>query len=120
MAIVIPSNLAIIVKLFRQKQARLNMTNNPSSETDSQTQKTTLMIVSASLAFVAMSAPLSIYLMIRFRDSFDGKDQIIPILGFIYRLSPTVNFYCYFLSGGLFKQEVKKWLSELLPVWRSV
>ncbi len=116
--VIIPSNLVIIVKLLRQKQARSNMTNTPAA-TDSQTQKTTWMIVSASISFVIMSTPLSIYLMIIYKEIFHGEDQILPILALIYRLSPVVNFYCYFLSGGLFKEEVKKWLSELLPdtVW---
>ncbi len=111
--IIIPSNLVIIVKLLKQKQARSNMLNT-CKVTDNQTQNTTLMIVTASLLFVIMSTPLSIYLMIIYTDVFDGRDEILPILALIYRLSPVVNFYCYFLSGGLFKQEVKTWLSEVL------
>ena len=120
-AIILPSNIGIIVKLWKQKEARSAMVNTSTQNVgrgqcqgQGQASKTTWMIVSASLAFILMSTPLSVYLMIRYsnRDKFKGTDTVLEILGLIYRLSPAVNFYCYFLSGGLFKQEVKKWLTE--------
>ena len=117
LAIVIPANLIIIIKLFRQKQARSNMTNTTPQNGD-QTTKTTWMIVWASLAFVMTTTPVSVYLIYVYavqdkvsRDRLtQGTDPIMPILGLIFRIGPGLNFYIYFLSGGLFKKEMKNWL----------
>ncbi len=115
LAIVIPANLIIIIKLFRQKQARSNMTNTTPQNGD-QTMKTTWMIVWASLAFVMTTTPISVYLIYVVQDKVrldrvtQATDPNIPILDLIFKIGPGLNFYIYFLSGGLFKKEMKNWL----------
>ncbi len=128
-AIMIPANIAIIVTLNRQKQARSDMTNC-SNQNNNQTSKTTWMIVSASIGFIITVSPVSIYQMIVFRKKLDGQaGVIIAILATIFRINPVMNFFLYFFSGGLFKKEVrnlfaswhlcKKWPKiECLPMAR--
>ncbi len=108
MGIIVPANLVIIIKLFRQKQERSRMTTGRANSSE-QTSRVTWMIVSASLSYVLTVAPINIYLF-----ATDNKtDIILPILGLIYRINPVLNFYLYFLSGGLFKAEVKIFLTSL-------
>ncbi len=110
-AILVPTNLIIIIKLFRQKQARANM-RNPSSQNPDKTSKITRMIVSASIAFIITVTPISVANLIIPRRFWDS-DPLFVILGFVYRLNPVLNFYIYFLSGSLFRKELKLWLSSL-------
>ena len=108
--ILIPSNLIIIITLFRQKWARRNMTNTSNQNAD-KTSKITWMIVCASLGFIIAVAPNSIAQLLIRRERF-ASDPIILITGFIYRLNPSINFYIYFLSGSLFREELKMWVSS--------
>ncbi len=106
--VLIPSNLIIIITLFRQKWARMNMTNTSNQHLD-KTSKITWMIVCASVGFIITVTPISIAQLLIRRERF-ATDPIILITGFIYRLNPTINFYIYFLSGSLFREELKNWV----------
>ena len=109
-AIIVPANIVIIIKLLRQKRARSSMTSTV-SQNHEQTSKTTWMVVWASLAYVITVTPISIYQIYMVRHKITGHtDLIIPFLSLIFRINPALNFYIYFLSGGLFKKEMKNWM----------
>ena len=62
------------------------------------------------------TTPVSVYFIYVVQDKVSrdritqGTDPIMPILELIFRIGPGLNFYIYFLSGGLFKKEMKNWL----------
>ena len=108
--IIVLANLVIIIKLFRQKQERSRMTTAPSQD---HTSKVTWMIVLASIAFVITVTPINVYKYLYLNDKIKKSPEILSIFGLLYRINPVVNFYIYFIAGGLFKTEVKHFLASL-------
>ncbi len=113
-AIIFLANIIIIVRILRQKQARSTMTTTAPQNND-ETSKTIWMVVSASLAFVLLVTPLTVYgSILLITEKFNSQaDPIRLILEMINNINPAINCYLYFICGGLFKAEVKSWLASL-------
>ncbi len=106
-AIILTLNAILSIQLYRMKRAQADLVTSQ-NEAQNETQKITVMVMAASLGFVLMTSPVVIYLMFGNRDK---NDPIAMILSLIYQMNPAANFYIYFLSGSLFRHEVKKLFS---------
>ncbi len=107
MAIIIPSNMIILVKLYQQKKVRQQLgmgnTNQPG------TGKMTAMIVTMTTAFVLLMAPYSIYAIIF---GHNLEDPVWAALYVLTTINPCANFFLYFVSGSQFRQEVMSWVNR--------
>ncbi len=103
-SIIVVLNAILSIQLYRMKKAQADLVTSR-NEAQNETHKITVMVMAASLGFVLMTSPVVIYLMLGDRDK---NDPIAMILSLIYQMNPAANFYIYFLSGSLFRQEVKK------------
>ncbi len=113
-ALIVPANVIIIIKVYRQKQARSAMTS-AMAQNYNEMSKTLWMVITASLAFVLTVTPFTVYGLVLSVTNTKGvpTDAYILFLEMINRLNPTMNAYIYFMCGGLFKAEVKNWLASL-------
>ncbi len=97
-AVILPANIFIIVKILRQKQTRLSMTNTSTmSQNNDDLSKTVWMVVSASLAFVITTSPMSVYASLVMRQKFNSQFQnpTAQILQMMSRINPALNGYLY-------------------------
>ncbi len=97
-------NVVLSAKLIKRKQARANL-GATGSGIQNEAGKITRMVMVASFGFILMTAPIVIYLIL---GNHDKNDPIHMILRLIFQMNPAANFYIYFLSGSLFRQEVKR------------
>ncbi len=113
-ALIVPANIIIIIKVYQQKQARSAMTC-AMAQNYHEMSKTLWMVIGASLAFICTVMPFSVYGFILFirNDIKVHPDVYGLLLEMINRLNPALNAYIYFMCGGLFKAEVKNWLASL-------
>ena len=107
MAIIIPSNIVILVKLYQQKKVRERLGAQNSNQPG--TGKTTAMIICMTTAFVLLLAPYSIYY---FLFGNHGNDPVATATFIIGSTNPSINFVLYFVSGQQFRQEVLSWIKS--------
>ncbi len=106
-AIILAMNIMLSVQLCRMKEARAEL-GATGRGIQNEAYKITGMVMAASLGFLALTSPVIIYVTTGTRNK---NDPIAMILKTIYHANPAANFYIYFLSGSLFRQEVKKLFS---------
>ncbi len=100
-------NAAIFIKLYqiRRQRSDLQMSN---TEHSGESMKLNVMIIITTFLFVVLLAPYSVY------QAIHGVDSVAdPVFDTLYRLTtvnPAINFYAYFLSASLFREEVLKWI----------
>ena len=113
-ALIVPANIIIIIKVYRQNQARAAMTS-AMAQNYNEMSKTLWMVIGASLAFVLTITPFSVFGLIIFVTNTKEvqTDVYTLILEMINRLNPALNAYIYFMCGGLFKVEVKSWIASV-------
>ncbi len=105
-SIILVFNIILSWKLFKFKKVRADLGATGSrSRIQNEAHKITGMIMAASLGFILFTGPIIIYLMTGLHSK---NDPIAFILTLIYQMNPAANCYIYFLSGRLFRQEVKK------------
>ncbi len=105
--IIFKINVVLSINLFKLKRARADL-GATGSGIQNEAHKITGMVMAASLQFLVTTTPLVIYILL---GNLDQNDPIHMILITIYQINPAANFYMYFLSGSLFRQEVKKLFS---------
>ena len=113
-SLIVPANVIIVIKIFRQKRARATMTGSM-SQNNNEISKTIWMVVSASVAYVILVTPITVYVstvIIVRQDLNFHTDPMYLVLQMINRINPSLNGYLYFMCSSLFKAEVKKWLSS--------
>ncbi len=106
LSIIIPTNIIIVVSLVRHQQAQRTMRN--ASRTN-ETRKVTLMLTSVSVAFIIFVSPLAIH----FLAGGHSGTTLHGIVAFLAFVNIVVNFFLYFFSGDIFRQEVFKWMTSL-------
>ena len=109
MLLIIPVNLAIMIKLCIVKRLRLQLGVNANEEND--TSKMNGMIFAVTSAFVAFQSPLTIYLLSNSANNYSGL--AFNILYLIQTLNPVSNCYLYFLAGKLFREQLTRWVQEM-------
>ena len=111
LCIVIPTNVAIIVKLLHHR----NLMNQLGSSTKADdTTKATIMLLSITIAYVVLMVPMMITIVI-YKNSRPGSYyHVIIILSNLPYLSMSINFYLYFLSGKMFRNKVKEMFQRCL------
>ena len=105
LSIIIPTNIAIIVKLVIHSTIRRNLGVNTNVD---EVTKVTCMLLSVTVTFVILLVPFSVFLAIS-EESNTGLHVILTNLPY---LNISINFYLYFLSGNMFRVEVKALLSK--------
>ncbi len=120
-ALIVPTNIIIIIKVYRQKQARSAMTSTM-AQNYNEMSKTLWMVIAASLTFALTVTPFSVYGLILSVSNAKKiqTDVYMLFLEMINRLNPALNAYIYFMCGGLFKAEVKSWLASLYACKRGI
>ncbi len=113
-ALIVPTNVIIIIKVYRQNQARAAMTS-AMAQNYKEMSKTLWMVIGASLAFVLTITPFSVYGLILFvTNAKEVRTDVYALfLEMISRLNPALNAYIYFMCGGLFKVEVISWIASV-------
>ena len=102
-AIILVFNIILCVQLFKFKKVRADL--GTTGRIQNEAHKITGMIMAASLGFILFTGPIIIYLMTGLNNK---NDPIAFMLTLIYQMNPAANCFIYFLSGSLFRQEVKK------------
>ncbi len=109
MLLIIPVNLAIMIKLCIVKRFRSQL--GVSSNEENETNKMNGMIFTVTSAFVAFQSPLTIFLLTSTTNNCSGLT--FNILYLIQTLNPISNAYLYFLSGKLFREQLLKSVQEI-------
>ena len=109
--IVIPCNLIIMVKLYQQKRRMKLLTQSNALSDEKKSYNITVMILSVTVSYSILILPYSIYLTCcQYSATASG---LLSILSTIPELNASINFYLYFMSSQIFKNEVKKQLSKM-------
>ena len=108
LCVVIPTNLAIVVKLLLQRKERQRL--GATSATDEAT-KATIMTMSVTVTYIILLLPMSIYIILT--DGGRSNHHILIALANLPYLNMSLNFYLYFLSGKMFRLETIKMLKKL-------
>ena len=108
LCVVIPTNLAIVVKMLlqRKKRQRLGATFATNEAT-----KVTIMTLSVTVVYIILLLPMSIYIILS--DGGRSNYHILVLLANLPYLNMSLNFYLYFLSGKMFREETIKMLKKL-------
>ena len=109
--IVIPCNLIIIVKLYQQKKRMKLLTQRDAISDEKKSYNVTVMILSVTISYSVLILPFSIYLTCcQYAATASG---LLSILSILPEINASINFYLYFLTSHVFKNEVKKQLSRM-------
>ncbi len=109
LAIIIPTNLIIIVYFIRHVKAQEHL--GLRSRYSSEAWKVNLMMFSICGAFIILVGPLAVYTLAGGK----GGTAIHGICVLLQFLNFVVNVFLYFFSGEIFRQEVMSWVRSL---WR--
>ena len=114
MLLIIPANIAVMIKLclVRRKRLQLGVINNAQDET----ARMNAMIFTVTTSYVILTTPITLYLLISL-NHFSGLTFLILYL--IQTLNPAVNAYLYFLASKLFRNELRKWIQKIFPYFWS-
>ena len=111
LCIVIPTNVAIIVKLIQHRKL---MNELGSSSKADDTTKATIMLLSITIAYVVLMVPMMITIVIYTYSQAGSYYHVIIILSNLPYLNMSINFYLYFLSGKMFRYKVKEMFQRCL------
>ena len=100
---IVPTNIIIVVSFLKHRKAQPNMRNT------NEARKVTLMLTSVSIAFIIFVGPLAVHFLSG-GHSGTTVHGIVSLLAFI---NIVVNFFLYFFSGEIFRQEVLAWMRSL-------
>ena len=106
---IVLSNSIMLYILWRTNQQRQHMTDNTSSM-----HKIAVMCISSSLCFVLSTAPSRIYLLTNNLGMYYGltnanvKLDVFLWLEMCRFANATISFLVYFISGSMFRQELRK------------
>ena len=115
-AIIIVSNISIIILLRKGKQRRSNTMGVSTSARDIKAkseQSVTIMLITVSVWFLVTSLPVNIYYILRTTVHSDYQDNIVTYaqsymayvtLNIILDANNAFNFVLYFLSGAKFRK----------------
>ncbi len=95
-------NVALLIKLARQKQ---NQNELGVIRNDTEKIRTNRMIITVMAAFILLLSPTYIYVIVL--NTNDYNDPVLRILSLGAILNPAINFYLYCLSASLFRNAVK-------------
>ena len=101
-------NIAIMVKLYREKVKRQELGLRNRSGQGDDTGRATLMIIVVTMSYVILSFPLSIYFLIYGLDANTLYDPVWNICYLISLLNPGINCYLWVLSGSQFRKQFKE------------
>ncbi len=108
-AFIFIGNTGIMYKLYAQKRIRAQLGQGEGNEL----AKTNVMIITVTTAFVLLMAPSAIYRIVEKHD----EEVFDPVLGALYiltTLNPAINCYLYFITGKIFRKQLKKLLSKMI------
>ncbi len=100
LCIMIPSNIAILVKLYRRYAKRREL--GASNLNEDEMVKMTVMFSSVTIVYMVLQSPLTIYTLL--------YGMKLGKMMFVFRsleiLNASLNFYLYFMSAKLFREKV--------------
>ena len=103
LCIVIPTNVAIVVRLVNHRKFRQQFGTGSKSD---ETSKITIMLLSVTVTYVILMAPMTIIMIIYNNSKPDNYYGMIIIMSNFPYLNMSANFYLYFLSGKMFRDKV--------------
>lgn len=106
LVILIPTNTLIIFKLIKQRKFWKENDKDAKSSL-----RVTFMILIITGAYIVLALPLSIFLLCCNNPSPETW-KILNIISFLQMANASVNFYLYFFSSQIFRQEVRQQLQE--------
>ena len=113
LCMVIPSNAAIIVKMIKQRKFRRQFDSNGSGN---DSVRVTIMLLSVSIACILLVLSMAILTVLHKASRSDTHYGTVIILSNLPYLNMSVNFYLYFMSGKLFRQQLKQLLKNYLQL----
>ena len=102
-------NIIIIYKLYTQKKVRAQLGQGGGNEF----AKTNLMVITVTTAFLLLTAPTTIYRIIKNHNE-DAYDPTIDLLYIFANTNPAINCYLYFMFGKSFRDQAKIFLSKVI------
>ncbi len=100
LCIMIPSNIAILVKLYRRYTKRREL--GASNLNENERVKMTVMLSSVTVVYIVLQSPLTIYTLL-----YGMKlGKIMFVFRSLEILNGSLNFYLYFMSAKLFREKV--------------
>ena len=109
--ILIPCNTLIILKLIKQRKLWKQNDKDVKSSF-----RVTIMVLAITLAYIILALPLSIFLLCC-NDPNPNTWKNLNIISFLQMTNASVNFYLYFFSSQIFREEVKKELQKMKNVF---
>ncbi len=100
--IMVPSNIALIIKMYQNKKQRQQLGVN-TSRGQNDSVKFNTMVISVTSAFVILYLPFTLYMFIT---NYDWSGITDEILFTVAACNHVLNGYLYFLAGDLFKKQV--------------
>ncbi len=101
-------NIAIIIKLYREKVKRQELGLGNRSGQGDNSGRATLMIIVVTVAYLILTLPLSVYYFIHGVDSNFFSDPVWNVCYIIVMINPAINCYLWVLSGSQFRKQFKE------------
>ncbi len=105
--ILIPSNALIVFKVIKQRESL-----KQNQKGLKRSVRLTIMILSISLSYTIFALPFSIFLLCCNGES-ENQRKIRDILSVFQMVNSSINFYLYFFSSKLFRNEVVNIVNQL-------
>ena len=108
LCLVIPTNIAIIVKLVIQSRVRHTL----GATTTDEVTKITVMLLSITVSYIILSLPMTVVVFRTNAGQTQYGQLLLVAFSNLPYLNMSLNFYLYFLSGQMFRQEVREFLGR--------
>ena len=111
--VMIPANMIIVGKVLYQRR-KLKVANAKVKGEDKRALNVTKMVLSVTLTYIALTLPFSIY---QTCCNPSGKGQLsgnLAIMITLPTINASINFYMYFLSAKIFRNEVRHQISQII------
>ena len=103
LCIIIPTNIAIIVRLVNHRKFRQKFDTTSKSD---ETSKVTIMLMSVTVTYVILMLPMTVAMIIYNNSNPSTYYGMIIIMSNFPYLNMSANFYLYFFSGRMFRDKV--------------
>ncbi len=115
----VPLNVATFIKFKRQMKMRSSLGVNERN-IFTETMRMTIALVLASFAFIILLLPFSCYILFCIMNDTCFKPDVYDIYYEVFwmlasSVSWSINFVIYFVTGSLFRQELKQMLGCCTP-----
>ncbi len=101
--IMVPCNIAILLRLYQQHRKRQQLGANNANEEE--LMRITIMICSITFAFIALMTPYSIYISMWGSGNESVQNAWFSVFYGLDTLNTSLNFYAYIMTGKQFREK---------------